>query len=422
MLTQTSAILRDIPLPRMVPVAQHFPQNGLPDVRAAVRSALERPQIMERVQPGMSICITCGSRGVANALAIAQELVAFVKGRGANPFIIPAMGSHGGATAEGQRAVLAGFGITEESCGCPIYASMDTVKIGSCPKGDVFIDKFAAGADGIILNNRIKPHTSFRGPYESGLMKMAAIGLGKQHGAEACHINGYDFMGELMPMFGSVVLQNAPVLFGLGCIENAFEQTCRVEALTREEIPLKEPELLREAFANMPQLYLPETDVLVVDWIGKEISGAGMDPNVVGRYFAKGLSGGLRARQIALLDITEQSHGNGLGIGLADFTTRRLADKIDWDATYANCLTCLRANSAYVPVALDSHRDAIAGAVMFCWGIDKSRARIIRIKNTLELSHIFVSESLLENVRADDRLEILGAPEHFPFDEFGNLW
>ncbi len=422
MLTQSAVILKDIPIPKMVPVAQHFPKNGLPDVRAAVRQALDQPKILERVQPGMRICITCGSRGVANALAITQELVAFVKARGAEPFCIPAMGSHGGATAEGQLAVLAGYGITEESCGCPILSSMETVKIGTCPKGDVYIDKYAAGADGIILFNRIKPHTSFRGPYESGLMKMATIGLGKQEGAESCHINGYDFMGELLPLFGNVVLQNAPILFGLGVIENAFEETCKVAALTREEIPEKEPELLREAFTQMPQLYLPEADVLVVDWIGKEISGAGMDPNVVGRFFAKGLSGGLKVRQIALLDLTEQSHGNGLGVGLADFTTRRLVDKIDWDTTYANVLTCLRANSAYVPAALDNHRDAIAGAIMFCWGIDKKDVKIIRIKNTLELSHIYVSESLLDQVRADPRLEILGEAEPFPFDQEGNLW
>ena len=190
----------------------------------------------------------------------------------------------------------------------------------------------------------------------------------------------------------------------------------------RDEILDEEPKLLKEAFASMPQLFLKETDVLIVDEVGKEISGAGMDPNVVGRYFAKGLSGGLRTRQIALLDITEKSHGNALGIGLADFTTRRAFDKMDFDITYANTLTCLRANSAYIPVVMDNDRQAIAGAIMFCWGIDKRNVRIIRIKNTLHLSDIYVSESLIEQVNLDPRLEVIGDPEEFPFNEQGNLW
>ena len=423
MLTQTANILKDIPIPRMVPVRQHFPQTGIKDVREALRQVLSQPHIKATVQPGMRICITCGSRGIANSLTIAQERVSFVKAQGGIPFIIPAMGSHGGATAQGQRDVLAGFGITEENCGCPIISSMETVKSGITEEGhDVFIDKYAAQADGIILNNRIKPHTSFRGPYESGLLKMATIGLGKQHGAEACHINGYDFMGHLLPLFGKVVLENAPILFGLGVIENAFEQTSKIVALMRDEILDEEPKLLKEAFASMPQLFLKETDVLIVDEVGKEISGAGMDPNVVGRYFAKGLSGGLRTRQIALLDITEKSHGNALGIGLADFTTRRAFDKMDFDITYANTLTCLRANSAYIPVVMDNDRQAIAGAIMFCWGIDKRNVRIIRIKNTLHLSDIYVSESLIEQVNLDPRLEVIGDPEEFPFNEQGNLW
>ena len=423
MLKQTAEILKDFPMPRMARVHQHFHHERIKDLPGAIRQALEQEKIVSRIKPGMRICITCGSRGVTNSLLIAQELVQFVKRHGGEPFIIPAMGSHGGATAEGQRAILCNYGITEENCGCPIKASMETVRIGVTDEGhDVFIDRYAAEADGIILNNRIKPHTSFRGPYESGLMKMSVIGLGKQRGAEACHINGYDFMGHLIPLFGKVVLNKAPILFGLGVLENEYEETAKVVALTREEIFSEEPKLLKEAFSMMPRLLLPSCDVLIVDEIGKEISGAGMDPNVVGRYFAKGLSGGLQVRQIALLNLTDASHGNFLGTGLADFTTRRVYDKIDFDSTYANVLTCLRANSAYLPVVLDNDRQAIAGALMFCYGIDRAKARVIRIKNTLKLSDIEVSESMLDEVRINPDLSIESEAKPMEFDENGNLF
>lgn len=422
MLNETSRILKDFPMPRMTYVRQNFPHTTISDLSNAVRAELEQEKIRSLVKPGMRICITCGSRGVANSDLIARELVAFVRRRSGDPFIIPAMGSHGGATAKGQRDILRGYGITEESCGCPILASMETVKIGVTEEGhDVFIDRYAAESDGIILNNRIKPHTSFRGPYESGLMKMAVIGLGKQTGAEACHINGYDFMGHLVPLFGKVVLQNAPILFGFGMLENEYEETAKVIALTKEEIIAEEPRLLKEAFSIMPRLLLDSCDVLIVDEAGKEVSGAGMDPNVIGRFFAKGLSGGLKTRQIALLNLTEASHGNFLGTGLADFTTRRLFEKIDLDTTYANCLTCLRANSAYLPVILDNDRQAIAGALMFCYGIDRSRARVIRIKNTLQLDEIQISESLLEEAKTNPMLTVLTEPAEMPFDADGNL-
>lgn len=423
MLVQTAEILKEMPMPRMARVRQYFPHTAITDLPAAIRAQLEQEKIVSLIKPGMRLCITCGSRGVANSALIAKELVAFVKRHGGEPFIIPAMGSHGGATAQGQLAILRNYGITEESCGCPILATMETVKIGVTDEGhDVFIDKYAAGADGIILNNRIKPHTSFRGPYESGLVKMSVIGLGKQKGAEACHINGYDYMGQLIPLFGKVVFANAPILFGFGTLENEYEETAKVVALTKDEILTEEPKLLQEAFAMMPRLLLPSCDVLIVDQIGKEVSGAGMDPNVIGRYFAKGLSGGLQVRQIALLDLTDASHGNFLGTGLADFITRRVYNKIDLDVTYANCLTCLRANSAYLPVILDNDRQAIAGAIMFCYGIDRTKARVIRIKNTLELSEIEVSESMLDEVRENPELTLLSNARDLPFDAQGNLF
>ena len=423
MLPQSSAILSDIELPRMVPVRQLFPHNELVCPEKELRNTLSQASICKSIQPGQSICITCGSRGIANHAAFVREIVSFVRERGAQPFLIPAMGSHGGATARGQLDILKSFGITESTCGCPIYSGMETVKIGKTEQGqDVFIDCYAAKADGIILYNRIKPHTSFHGPYESGLMKMAAIGLGKQKGAEACHINGYDLMGEMIPRFGKVVLEKAHILFGVGIIENAHDLTSKIVVLSPEQIVAKEPELLQDAAGQMAQILLPSPDVLVVDQIGKDISGAGMDPNVIGRFFSKEFFGGLKPRQIVALDLTDNSHGNALGIGFADFITRRIFEKIDWDSMYANALTCLRGNSAYLPLVMDSDKLAISGAIHFSWGIDRKNVRIIRIKSTAELIDIEVSESMLEQVETNEQLQIKGASHEWSFNESWNLW
>ena len=241
------SLLKDVSIPRFVKVRQNFSDEHIPPEKIpdAVRSALSRPAIAGTVKPGMRICLTCGSRGIDNIVAITAAVAEFCKARGAQPFAIPAMGSHGGATAQGQLEVLRSLGITEESIGCPIHAAMDTVRIGSTEEGEpVYIDRHAAEADGIIVINRIKPHTSFRGTYESGLMKMMAIGLGKQKGAETCHADGFPQMHRKVPLFGKAILKNAPVLFGLGILENAFDHTARLHALTPEEIITEEPVLL----------------------------------------------------------------------------------------------------------------------------------------------------------------------------------
>lgn len=282
-----SELLADIPLPRMRKVRQKFDAACIEvqDIPRRIEEEFSRSEISETIRPGMEIAITAGSRGIANIPLILSAIVEEVKKRGALPFLVPAMGSHGGATAEGQAEVLREYGITEDTVGCEIRSSMETVVVGKTSDGrPVYVDRNAAGADGIIVCGRIKPHTGYRGKYESGIMKMMAIGLGKQKGAEEIHADGFGEMYRNIPLYGEVILRNAPVLFGLAILENAYDQTRELAALTPEEILQKEPELLERAKSYMPCILFPDCDVLVVDRIGKNISGDGMDPNITGRF------------------------------------------------------------------------------------------------------------------------------------------
>ncbi len=263
------------------------------------------------------------------------------------------MGSHGGATAEGQRRVIEGYGVTEAFIGCEIRSSMETVLIGTAPNGKpVRIDKNACEADGIIVCGRVKPHTGFRGPYESGIMKMMAIGLGKQFGAEIIHEDGFGRFREYIPMFGTVILRNAPILCGLALLENGYDQTREIVSLTPEEIITKEPELLLRAKGYMPRILFDSCDVLIVDQMGKNISGDGMDPNISGRFPTPFAEGGINAQRVAVLDLTEESHGNACGIGLADITTSRLFHKIDLEQTYPNAITNTVVGEMKIPMIM----------------------------------------------------------------------
>jgi hypothetical protein len=347
----------------------------------------------------------------------------FIRERGAKPFVVPAMGSHGGAQAEGQREVLYSYGITEEYIGCPIRATMETTLIGHSPEGHpVYIDKYAAEADGIVVNCRIKAHTAFHGPYESGIMKMMVIGLGKQRGAESCHNANVRYFAKYIPMFGNVIRTHSNVLFGFAAIENAYEETCRVAALTNEEIPLKEPELLDYAKTTMARILIDKCDVLVIDCIGKDYSGEGADPNVTGTWANTYVSGGLQKQRVATLDLSKESYGNATGIGVADFITRRLMDKCDMEAIYANAVTSKVLIPAFIPLVAANDEDAIKGAVKCCQDIDYSKVEIIRIPNSLEIEEIYISESLLEKAKACPDIEIISSPQSFPFDEKGNLF
>ena len=421
-MSMIETLLKDVPIPRFVKVRQRFPDDsiGPEQIPDAVRAALSRPGIADTVKPGMRICLTCGSRGIDNIAAILAAVAAFCKARGAQPFGIPAMGSHGGATARGQLAVLESLGITEESIGCPIRATMDTVQIGSTEEGEpVYLDRYAAQADGIIVINRIKPHTSFHGPYESGLMKMMAIGLGKQKGAQTCHADGFPRMHHKVPLFGKAVLRSAPVLFGLGILENAFDHTAQLHALTPEEIVTREPQLLQQAAALMPSLGFEDCDVLVVDEIGKNISGCGMDPNISGVFATPGVTGGIRAQRRCILSLTPETHGNGYGMGAADAVTRRLFDQLDLEQIYPNSITTTSLAFSKIPLIMPNDRAAIALCIRTCNGIDKTAPRIIRIRNTLALDELEISEACIPDLR--DNMQILTAPYTLPFDPEGNL-
>lgn len=384
-------------------IRQQFARESLADIEQTVHQQIAAKL---NIAPGASIAITVGSRGINNIARIAKATVEAVKAKGGNPFIIPAMGSHGGATAEGQREILASYNVTEEAMGCPIRSSMDVVKIESDLEMSVFMDKHAYESDGVILLNRIKPHTAYHGEFESGLVKMSVIGLGKERLASEIHTYGIYGLKTLLPQAGRVVLASGKIILGVGIVENAYDETAIIEALTPQEIITREPELLAIAKDLMPSFPLNEIDVLIIDQIGKNISGSGMDPNVIGRMRINGEADPdfPNVKVIVITDLTEPSHGNACGIGLADVTTKRLLNKIDWDATYMNAVTSGFYEHSMLPVVAETDQQA------FEWGIRASHdphrpKRIVRIKDTLHVSEMYVSEAALEEVK--DRVEII---------------
>jgi hypothetical protein len=415
-------LLDGIALPRMVPVRQQFAAREVPDVSAALREELRRPEIARRIKPGMRIAVGVGSRGVAEIAPIVAVTIEELKRLGAEPFIVPAMGSHGGATADGQTQVLARLGVTEESAGCPIISDMEVVEVGVLGNGlAVLIDKQAYQADGIIVINRIKAHNAFSGPNESGLVKMITIGLGKQKGADAAHALGFRYMSELSVEMAKVKLAKLPILFGVATLENAYERVARIAAIPAEQIIETERKLLAEAKATMPSLLLQPLDVLVVDQLGKEFSGGGMDPYITGRAPTSYVDPGPTATRVVVLDVTERSHGNCCGVGMADMTTRRLFNKMDFEYTYGNVLTSTGTPSARVGLIMDSDRLAIQAAIKTCHAADASQIRLTRIANTLHVSEIHISEIMLQEAREHPSIEILGEPQPWLFDVAGNL-
>ncbi len=420
-----SALLKDVNIPKMFRARQIFPRPVIKpeQIPEAVRRELSRNELSEQIKPGMHIAITAGSRGIANVAVITKSIVDFVASKGALPFVVPAMGSHGGATAEGQLEVLADYGITEEYLKCPVRSSMEVAEIGRTENGlRVVIDKNAAGADGIIISCRVKPHNAFRGKYESGIMKMMSVGLGKQVGAEQVHSQGMQNIAQNIERIGNVVLQNAPVLFAVSCIENAYDETCKIVGVNKRDIPDVEPKLLKEAFANMPRIIVGACDVLVVDEIGKNYSGTGVDPNITGTFSTPYASGGVKVQRTAMLDLSDSSHGNGLGTGLASVITKRLFEKLDPDKMYPNCITSTVLESARIPCVVANDREAIQLCIRTCVGIDRDKVRIVRIPNSLHIEHIMLSEAYYGEVSAYPGLEIESEPAYLQFNDEGNLF
>ena len=416
-------ILKDVPLPKMYKARQIFDDYGIRNIPEELHKQLSDPKIRNTVKPGMRIAITCGSRGIDNYALVIKEIASFCIAAGAEPFIVPAMGSHGGATAEGQLKVCESYGVTQEYCGCPVMSSMRTVQIGQSETGHpVFIDHYAARADGIIVVNRVKTHTGFSAAYESGLMKMLTIGLGKQYGASVCHKAGYSRMPELVLAFGKTIIKNANVLFAVGLVENAFGKTCRVRALRADEIEREEPKLLELAKERAARLLPGFADALVVDWVGKNISGAGMDSKVIGRSSNPFFSNtAFAAGKIAALNLTPESHGNIHGIGSADVINRRIFDKGDLDETYPNGITSTTLSVDKIPVMMANDRLTIQCAIKTCNCDDIEKVQLIRIKDTLRISEILVSEAMVERIRTIPNMEIISDAMDWRFDDDGNL-
>jgi hypothetical protein len=412
-------------LPKMYRIRQIFERPTVKDIGEAVQSELKKLSLEEKVKSGQRVAITAGSRGVANIAAILKAAADHLKSLGTRPFIFPAMGSHGGATAEGQTALLAHYHITERLMGVPILSSMEAVQVGKTGEGvPVYIDPYALKADHIVVVNRIKPHTKFKAPIESGLMKMMAIGMGKQKGADYYHKAAlHHTFFKIIVDAGREVLKNAPILCGIGIIENGYDETAKIVALRPEEIEIEEQILLREAKGMMPRLPFNEMDLLIVDEIGKDISGVGIDPNVTGRN--RDLLGvfphPINVKRIFVRDLTAHSNGNAIGIGLADITTKRLVDKIDYQATYMNAITGISLEKAAVPMHFETDHRGIEIALGSIGLTPPEKSRIVRVKNTLQLDEVEVSEIYEKEIHQRTDLEILEGPSPMSFDEAGNL-
>ena len=415
-----SALLGGVYIPKMARVRQRFPRPQIkPEaIPETIFQLLEEDKFSEKIQPGMSVCITAGSRGIANIALITRTLVEYCIKRGAKPFIVPAMGSHGGALAEGQREILAALGITEETMGCPIRATMETVKVGETEEGhSVRIDKYAAAADAIIVSCRIKPHTGFRGPYESGIMKMLAIGLGKQYGASICHKRGWDLMPINVPSFGRTALKYANIPFAIGIVENAFHQTHTIRAIPNECVETEEPELLLLAKSLMASIPFEKVDVLMLEQIGKEISGDGMDPNVVGRAY--NYKDKPFIHRIGVLHLSPKTGSNFNGIGNADVTTRKVLEAGSFEETYPNAITSIITEYLRIPAVMDNDKLCLQMCLRTCPDLGVP-LKVFWTKDTLHMGEFYVSESMLADVEANPNLSTDGKLYELAFDQDDN--
>lgn len=394
-------LLADNQIPKFVRVRHEMDHSHIDDIEGAVAQAMRREGTLDRIKPGDSVCITAGSRDVANIARIIRAICDQVKSVGAHPFIIPAMGSHAGAKAEGQRGIIEGYGVTEEAMGAPIRASMDTEVIAHSKSGlEIHLDKFANAADFLIPVGRIKAHTDFRGEVESGICKMLVIGMGKQHGAYQCHKLGFKSMAANVKEFAGAIIEKKPNMFAIGLIENAYHQTCRIEAIPAGRILAEEPPLLEYAKSRMAKVPFDQADILFVDETGKDISGAGMDPNVTGRSAQNGISRPF-AERIVARDLTDEAHHNATGMGNADVTTRRLFDKIDMEQTYPNSLTSRDINGFRIPIVMENDDLAIRFALHTITGANAASGyRAMWIRDTNHVQTFYVTERLLADTAA----------------------
>jgi hypothetical protein len=396
------------------------------DVAAEVRRQWLGSKTAKRIKPGMRVAVGCGSRGIKNYLAIAKATVEALKELGAKPFIVAAMGSHGGANPAGQRELLAGYGLDEAHLGVPVVTDMDAVQIGTNSWNQpVWWDKNALAADAVVTVSRVKPHTDFRGRFESGIVKMLAIGLGKRHGADQHHSWGTRGLRDMMVESAKVIVAKTPFIGGLAILENANEETAHLEVLDRDDLFEKEPPLLDQARQIMGRLPFPAFDVLVIGECGKNYSGAGIDPNVIGRMLIEASpeaeTNNPRITRMAVLDVSPESHGNGTGIGIADLTTNRALAAIDPVPFRMNNLTARFLWRSKLPIGFDTDREAIGKSVETCWQPIADQLKFAVIPNTLEVAELWVSPALAAEAKANPNLELVGNPVPLPFDSAGNL-
>lgn len=412
--------------PQMFRIRQHFDAPRVDDIAGSVRDDIAKINPSSVIKPGQTVAITAGSRGVANIDTIIKTIVEEMKAIGAIPYIVPAMGSHGGGTAEGQTQVLAGYGITEGTMGCPIKSSMDVVQIGvSDFDMPIYFDKHASEADHVIVVNRIKPHTGFAGEIESGLMKMMLIGLGKHKGASVYHraIIHHSF-DKIVRLVGKVVREEMPITFGVATLENGYDETALIEAIPAADFEEREKVLQAKSKEWCPSLPFDDVDLLIIDEMGKNISGSGMDTNVIGRKRNDRRAMGdetPRVLRIFARDLTEATHGNATGIGMAEFTTRRLVDKIDYHATYTNVITGQHVSAGAIPLHCDTDAEVLAIALESIGLIAPEDARVLWIPNTLDLGEVEASKAYLAQADIRDDLEILTDLRPLETEADGNL-
>lgn len=416
--------IEDIAIPKMVRIREKYEDDKITDIKAHLIKELDNASIDKVNLKGKSIAITVGSRGIPHLPLIVKTICDKLKEWQAEPFIIPAMGSHGGGTVEGNLEIINGYGITEESMGVPIKATMEVVLIDYMndeAHTPIYCDKYAAEADGIIIFNKVKPHTDFKGKHESGLCKMIAIGISKHKGCSLFHHQGFDTFGERIPIAAKQFLDKMNVILGIGVVQNAYDEISEIMAFEKDKIMEGDQILLQIARKRLPRLKFDNIDVLIIDRIGKNISGEGADPNVTGRGFMPGFENDFHCKKLFVRGITDQSHHNACGLGLADITTRRCLRSVDWSSTWVNLTTNTMIDGGKIPVYQNSDFEALRLAIKTCTKIDYNKARVARIRDTLTLSEIEISESLVGDVINRDDVEILTEPYELKFDKDGYL-
>ena len=415
--------IEEIQIPKMVRVRQIYENDEIQDIETHLKKELNKYEFEKQVK-GKRIALTVGSRGIPQNALIVRTICNQLKEWGALPFIVPAMGSQGGGCVEGNLEILEGYGITEGNIGVPIMASMDVVRIGTMNDAahtPIFCDKYAAEADGIVIYNKVKPHTDFKGEHESGLLKMIAIGLAKHVGCSWFHKQGFDTFAERIPMVAETFLEKMPVVFGVGVVQNAYDQISEIAVYPGDRLIEGDRELLQIAKRRFPRFKFDDIDVLIIDQIGKNISGEGADPNVTGRGFMPYFKDDFHTKRLFIRGLTEQSHHNACGLGLADITTRRCLNSVDWESTWINLTTNTMIDGGKIPMYQNSDYDALRIAIRTCTKIDYNTAKIVRIKDTLSLNEFEVSESMIPYLVGKDDIEILGKPYALAFDENGYL-